>query len=351
VVGQRIVARAASQARWVRIARASLGVVIGLYALVAAVWYVGLLRLMSEPIDLPRGGVRVSRPLATSLLRQVRDIRARTRADEPVLSVPDLAILNFLAERPYVGRIHEMYEHMIGDDRGQSIVDAAEAREVAIAVARFNDFFSHRVGLRSYAPPLASYLRSHFRPAYYREDENFMLLERRDEPLSIANAASALASCDAGRGKMAPREVERHLLFDALYHRILPDQLIGKSRSLTRCHLLVPDRAALRVEVGYRPPERAEPDATLTVFVWAQQSSQTDDAGQLLRETFEVGVHEQSQPFVLEREVDLSHLAGREISLLFGTEYHGRVTPREDYFGFSAVFLDPLVVHTAADQR
>ncbi len=334
------------QAPWARLARVSVIGLLGLYGAVAAVWYLALMRDLSAPLDIRRGGVQVSEREAASILRWIDDIRARTSIGEAVLSVPDLAMLNFLTERPFVGGTHEMYEHMIGADQGQGIIDAAEAQEVRIAALRFNDFFSHRVGLREYAPPLAAYLRSHFKSIYYRDDENFMLLERRESPLATRPAIDVLEDCDAAESdSIVPRQIRSHLLFDSLYHRVSPQRTELEPRIRTTCRVRVPVAATLHLELGYRPPEWAEDGTTLTAFMGVRSPATRGRIEVLLRKTFEIDAEASSRPYVEELRVDLSHLAGQEIELIFETGGQGPARARPgEYLGYSMVWQDPRIV-------
>ena len=89
---------------------------------------------------------------------QVGLIQDETEEGEAVLTVPDLAMLNFLAERPMPSRFYNLYQHHIAHDRGAEVVAASNANDVKLALTRYDDFFSDRIGMREYASDLTDYL-------------------------------------------------------------------------------------------------------------------------------------------------------------------------------------------------
>ena len=95
---------------------------------------------MPQVVDVPRGGVLLN-PLHAQLLAvQIERIQANTDPGEPLLTVPDIAMLNFLAERPMPGRYYNLYEHHINRDMGAGCVEDADINRVRLAVSRFSYF-------------------------------------------------------------------------------------------------------------------------------------------------------------------------------------------------------------------
>ena len=163
VVAQRCVQRArASPPRFARTIAAACGVLMLLYAYVAAYWYLDIVNRMDTRISSPRAGVLVTEAEARMIDFEVNAIRSRTRLREPVLTLPGLSMLNFLAERPMPSRYYNLYAVHVAHDQGAGVVEGAKANRVQLAVAEYNDFFSERVRLREYAPALTSYIRRNF---------------------------------------------------------------------------------------------------------------------------------------------------------------------------------------------
>jgi hypothetical protein len=129
-----------------------------------------------------RGGDLVSAIEKNLLDFHVHAIQERTRDGDAVLTVPALATLNFLANRRVPGRYYNLYEHHIAHDGGAGVVEASEANRVSLVVADYNNFFSDRVGLRVYAPKLASYLRTHFEPEFDVASDRFHTCVAKSRP-------------------------------------------------------------------------------------------------------------------------------------------------------------------------
>jgi hypothetical protein len=325
---------------WLRVGAGLGWLILGLYAAVAGQWYHNLLTTMDREIAQERGGVLVSPLLATALDVEVEAIRSRTDPGEAVLTVPDLAMLNFLADRPMPSRYYEMYAHMIAHDQGAGVVREAEAKGVRLAVTRFNNFFSDRVGLREYAPELANYLRTQFAPVMTVGGDHVMILSRRETPLSGREPIEILESCDFPADDSDDRFSREHLLFLALYH---DPGTQGPSLPVeTRCEVAVPEDGELVVRIGYWTPERASPGASLLAEVRAVTGSGGE---RLLSETMElVAERGWSSPPYPEYRLDLSHLANQEVTFVFRTARRGsvRMSPM-DLAGFAMVWQDPRI--------
>lgn len=329
-----------------RLSRIAAGVLLfgaGLYAAVAAYWYVALLEHLDTKVEAERAGVLARPEQAQRIDYQVRTIQAETRPGEALLTIPDLAMLNFLADRPLPSAYYNQYEHHIVHDQGEAIVAGAERTRAPLAITRFNDFFSDRVGLRDYAPKLTDYLRTHFEMKYTVGREDFMHLQRRDEPIPLPEETKILPYCDTGRGYQRIRE---HLLFPALYHEPGTGAEMEVAAIETLCEVPVPrEGATLTVRVGYRSPSTVAPNTTLTAEILAIGENQKT---LLARRHFRVepqGIDVRRRSLAPELRVDLSPWAGGQARILLRTTRRGRVhiLPLERQ-GFGTVWEDPKLV-------
>ncbi len=344
VVAQRLLARAPARARAPRRVLAASGLaLLGGYALLSGYWAVDLLRSLDDAIGGPRGGVLVSPAEQQMLAFEVAAIRAGTRDGEPVLTLPGLAMLNFLSERPMPGRYANLYAVHIAHDQGAGVVEGAEAAGVRLVVADYDDFFSERNRLRDYAPALSDYLRRNFEPVFSVAVDEHLFLRRRDSPLPARTTLDALAECDAGAEEGQRRWVRSHLLFEILYHRLGPRSLERADEVSTRCRIAPRGPSELRFRVGYRQPEAVETGSELVAEIWAQRSGHADEL--LYRESLPLApIRGWASPPPLERSVDLSRFAGEELWLVLRSRFHGgvRMNPL-DFTGFAMVWQDPRV--------
>ncbi|MCS5638428.1 MAG: hypothetical protein NZ990_18085 [Myxococcota bacterium] len=320
---------------------AAVAIIASPYAATALYWYAGLLERLDAPLSAARGGVWVSPLEARDIDYQVRMIRENTAPGEALLTLPDLTMLNFLAERPVPSAWYNLYEHHIAGDRGRGVVLASEAKQVGYAVARFNNFFSDRVGILEYAPELTHYLVTHFERSFVGARENYMVYERRDEPSVEHSHQSALASCES---ETELGEIRDHLLFSALYHRSLPGRPIPEEGTFTLCRVRVPDDGGvLGLEIGYRRPRRSTPgtnlEASIAVIDQGRRKKVLDEQLQVVRWRDSP----RQRPF--ERiEIELAPWAGKEITLEFRTRLIGSIrTSGLDLKGFAMIYRDPRV--------
>jgi hypothetical protein len=345
VVVERLLARRAGPAgARRRVLVASGGALLGAYAVVGGYWTVDLLRSLDTAVAAPRGGVLVSRAEQEMLAFEVAAIRAGTRDGEPVLTLPDLAMLNFLANRPLPSRYYNLYAVHIAHDRGAGVVEGSELAGVRLAVADYDDFFSERNRLRVYAPALTDYLRRNFAPVFSVAIDEHLFLRRRPSPLPARATLDALAECDAGSGKQGGRRrLQQHLLFDILYHRLERDSLGVSDDVSTLCRVEVPGPSELRFRVGYRQPAEVRAGSELVAEIWVQRRGHADEL--LYRESLPLApVRGWSSPPALERKLDLSRFAGEEAWLIFRTRFRGeaRMNPL-DFTGFAMVWQDPRI--------
>jgi prepilin signal peptidase PulO-like enzyme (type II secretory pathway) len=344
VVAARLLARSALRGHALRRALvASGGALLGAYTLVAGYWTVDLLHSHDTAIAAPRGGVLVSRAEQEMLAFEVAAIRAGTRDGEPVLTLPGLAMLNFLAERPTPSRYTNLYAVHIAHDQGAGVVEGSELSGVQLAVADYDDFFSEHNRLRDYAPVLTDYLRRNFAPAFSVAIDEHLFLRRRPSPLPARETLDALADCDVGAGKGERRTIRQHLLFDILYHGFDVDPGEASEEVSTRCRIELPGPSELRFRVGTRQPAEVRPQSELVAELWAQRPGHADEL--LYRETLTLApVGGWSSPPALERSVDLSRFAGEEAWLVFRSRFRGEVQMNPlDFTGFAMVWQDPRI--------
>jgi hypothetical protein len=322
---------------------ASAAVLLGAYALVAGYWAVDLLRSLDTAVAGPRGGVLVSRVEQEMLAFEVAAIRAETRAGEPVLTLPGLAMLNFLAERPLPSRYTNLYAVHIAHDRGAGVVEGSEQSGVRLVVADYDDFFSERSRLRDYAPLLTDYLRRSFAPIFSVAIDEHLFLRRRPSPLPARETQGALAECDAATRKEGRRSLQQHLLFDILYHRLETDSVDISDDVSTLCRVEVPGPSELRFRVGYRQPVEVRAGSDLVAEIWVQRRGHADEL--LYREGLPLApVRGWRSPPARERTLDLSRFAGEELWLIFRTRFRGEVRMNLlDFTGFAMVWQDPRI--------
>lgn len=312
------------------------------YAFVAASWYVSLLDTLRTPLASPRGGVLIDQWEAAMIDFEVETIRALTRSDEPVLTVPGLAMLNFLAERSMPSRYYNLYAVHIAHDGGAGVVAEAERSGGRLAVVDYNNFFSDPVGLSEYAPVLAGYLRRSFAPVLSVAVDKHLVLARRSTPLPDRALVSPLEDCDARpAAEFGERIIRDHLFFEALYHFLEAGGDGERQVRETECRVHVPDNARLRGRIGYRQPRAVGDDVRLSAEMWAR----TDEVGGAAR-LLEADVPTIEQvgwgsPAPVEYEVDLSHLAGQDVTLVLRTVFDGEVEVNPlALWGFAMVWQD-----------
>jgi hypothetical protein len=218
---------------------------------------------------------------------------------------------------------------------------ASEAKNVRYVVARFNNFFSDRVGMLEYAPELTHYLATHFERSFVGAKENYIVYKRRHEPSVEHSHWSALDACES---ETELAEIRDHLLFSALYHRSLPGSPIPEQGTFTLCRVRVPDAGGvLALEIGYRRPLRSTRGTNLEASIAVIDEGRRK---KVLEQELQV-VHwrnsARQRPF--ERiEIELTPWAGREITLEFRTRLIGSIrTSGFDLKGFAMIYRDPRV--------
>jgi hypothetical protein len=356
VLGQRLLACARNTGAWwpatVRTATIAL---IAPYTLVGAWWYVGLMNSQNSRITESRGGVLVDSFNARMIDYEVQELRNLTMPDEPVLTLPALTMLNFIADRPVSSRYYNLYAVHISHDRGASAAEEVERRGVRWAVADRDDFFSDVEGMRDYAPVFTEYLRRTFEPAFMVGIDKHSFLRRREHPLGESSPVDIRSACDLVVDAFATRNARRHILYDSIYHMFGTGRVTGTRTLDTVCALHVPPASSLTFMFGYRSPQTARSGSALTVSIWALPTEALDRPGIHLPEVLgttkfapldELRVAVASAPGLrspppTERSIDLSAIAGKDVLLLLRTQFDGDVeTDGSDPEGFAAAIHD-----------
>lgn len=342
VVVQRAFARIPGEARAGRIALASAcGALALLYGATAVLWYAGLLGTHVVPVDGGRGGVRVDPVDGAKIQGLVRAILHRTAPGDPLLTIPDLTMLNFLTARSVPSAYYNLYEHHIAGDDGAAVAEGAERHDVRVVVTRFDNFFSDRVGLIDYAPVLVDYLVTHFERVFIGPDQDYIVYQRREEPAEPVPFRDALAEC---RSDSELAQLRRHLLFSALYHRSRPSAPIPAEGVATTCRVHVPaDGGVLSLELGYLRPRAALPGTQLVAEISVVEG---DERRRLHYEPMRVvpaRTEQRQQPF--ERlDLALSRWAGRDVDIELRTRLFGAGAAHPlDWMGFAMAYRDVRV--------
>ncbi|MBW2272447.1 MAG: glycosyltransferase family 39 protein [Deltaproteobacteria bacterium] len=329
---------------WLRATLGAAAAVFGLYAAVAGYWYYELMIRMDTPIAAKRGGVIVNEFDAAQIKIVLKTIDLLVPPGEALLTIPDLAMLNFLSGRPMPSAYYNLYEHHIGHDRGASVVEGAEAHGVNIALTRYDDFFSDRSGLRDYAPALVDYLETRFEITGTVGDEDYLVLRRRSAPVPLEVSSRLLEHCDTGTASQVGRE---HLFFDSLYH--YPGIGLEESRGevQTECRLRIPaEGAELVTRIGVREPAVVVEPGAVTMEIDLLRDGQ--DSERLLTQVFALQAKDLRHSYFPrhgEYRVDLSEHAGEEVTLVFRSIREGRVLVLYGRFAdFGSVFEDLRIV-------
>ena len=311
------------------------------YGGIALYWYSGLLARLDTPLEMARAGVKVSGQEARHIEFQVRAIQEGSQPGDAVLTIPDLTMLNFLADRSVPSKWYNLYEHHIAADEGRGVVEQSTTQDVEMVMTRFDNFFSDRVGLLEYAPVLSNHVITNYERDFIGNDENFIVYQKREVPEKETPFTNALMDCES-ISQMS--EVRDHLLFSALYHKSHPLEPMTESGLSTRCRIRVPKGPSLlSLEVGYRKPSWVEPGTVLDFSISIQEGGKKS---RILEEEVRVMPKQNAirqQPFP-RFDLDLREWAGQEVDLQFETRLRGSVRNHGgDLRGFAAVYRDPRI--------
>ena len=321
--------------------------VLGCYLLISGYWYYGLVWSMNMEVEGSRGGVKIGFAEASSLRRVLQDIDQFSKPGDAMLTVPDIAMLNFLSKRPMPSAYYNLYEHHIAHDAGAGVAAGAMEHDTTVAVTRVNNFFSDRVGLKDYAPELADYIDRYFEHRYTVGREEYLIYSRRDEALPERDVVSALEDCEFNSSKI---KVVDHLLFRSMYQTIGPGHLHNEESLVARCTVDVPKQGAdLVFELGYSHPRVLNKPTTLRVDVFIDAKSLRN---RVFTETMRVTTTSPRTnriPAPRVQQVDLSDYAGQRIKLHLRTVRKGKVTmSRSKVRGFGTTWQNPRIIARAA---
>jgi len=322
----RALARRAPALSWAPVTAGT--ALFGFYALAAAAWLLYLTSAMTERLPQARGGVYVHLITAVGINQLVEVVRAHTDPGDAFFGIPDMAMINFLAERDVPGSQYQTYAHMIARDEGALTTEQLAAADVDFVIARYDNVLSTEPRLVAYAPILADYLERHFEATWLIQNDQYMLLERRAEPKPPTRTLEATVDCTFAGGSAPSSSVRQHLLFASLFQPLDPNAT--QQAAETRCRVEVPDRGAtLSFQLGYKRPIGIEPGATVTGEVEALAAAgekALPERMRLFQKTLPVQSMNVDGVRVPEPErVDLSGFAGRDVTLVFRVKRNGRV--------------------------
>jgi hypothetical protein len=282
-----------------------------------------LVTTMTTPVIGLRGGVLLHPLKVGELAYQVNWIRSRTAPHEPILTIPDLAMLNFLADRPLPGAYYNMYQVHIGNDRGAGVAQAAEAERVRYVITRFHNFFSNKIGFLDYAPELAHYVRTTFTPMEIVGHNQTMLMKRKSKPSKSGTRIDALEDCELESESTGAVYIANFILFRALVHHV-GDGRYGKPYTVkTRCRVRVPRDATLAFSIDYADPARVKTGSRIDLHVRAIDGDRSESLYR--NRSYPKQSSDWSRKARRVVELDLNDYEGQEILLEFETTFEGRL--------------------------
>lgn len=322
---------------------AAILLVLGCYLLISVYWYYALVATMPIEVAGPRGGVSISPPDATSLQSVLSNVDRQSDVGDALLTVPDIAMLNFLSQRTMPSAYYNLYEHHIAHDQGAAVAAGAEKNAVKVVITRMNNFFSDRVGLRDYAPILADYLDRNFEQRYVIGREEYLFYVRRESPRPSENFTSALEECEFDANQI---EVADHLLFRSMYQTIGPGGLNNEESLEARCAVKVPERGGELVwQLGYAYPAKALAATTLFVEVLVESGSGPIRVFDESIKVRTISSRVTRIPAPREYRVDLSAYAGEQIKLRFRSTRIGQVVmSKNSVHGFGTTWQHLRIV-------
>ncbi|MBW2726025.1 MAG: glycosyltransferase family 39 protein [Deltaproteobacteria bacterium] len=335
--------RSGASATLRRVVGAAVAIILSLYFLVSAYWYYALIESIHVEVVGSRGGVKISRQEASSLHQVLRNLERVSQPGDALLTIPDLAMLNFLSKRPMPSAYYNLYEHHISHDAGAAVAAGAEAKHATVAVTRMNNFFSDRVGFRDYAPVLADYIDTHFEQRYTIGRSEYLLYTRRVDAVESEVFVSVLEGCEREPGKT---EIKEHLLFWSLYQTTGPGVENREDTVVTRCRVTVPKAGGDFVwQMDYPRPVLVRGPTTLyvEVAIEAEQKSR-----RVFSEMFDVKPGDpriSRTPAAREYRVDLSDYAGQSVELILRSTRAGHLAmSANELRGFGTRWQNPRIV-------
>jgi len=321
----------------------SLAVVLSVFFALSVYWYSALIRTMNTEVGGSRGGVKVSPPEASSLNQVLRDLESLSDPEDALLTVPDIAMLNFLSKRPMPSAYYNLYEHHIAHDGGAAVVAGAESNGVSVAITRLNNFFSDRVGLRDYAPVLTEYIDNNFEQRYTIGRSEYLIYTRRAQPVSSEDFESILEDCGQ---ETENSKIEKHLLFRSLYLTIGVASKDGEQSLPTRCRVRIPeDGGELVWQMTYPHPTELRGATRLLVEVLVESNRGRRRVFRKIYDVTTLSPRVSRFPAPPEYRVDLSDYAGQRVELILQAAAEGRVVMGAyARHGFGVYFQHPRIV-------
>jgi hypothetical protein len=329
---------------------ALIALVFSAYGHLSLQWYQGLVKNLNTEVGADRGGVFVDVLSAGMFNYEVDTIRELTEEGEPVLTLPGLSMINFLADRPMPSRYYNLYAVHIAHDRGAEVVSASEAAEVRFAITEANDFFTDDEGLRDYAPNLVWYLRRNFKTERLIGGGKHVFWERREVPLPDARIIDALSRCTKVSNPFGNTTVQNNLISRSLRHRFRGTKMDPNSPDLRElkslCPIRVPKEASLSVEISYKAPMRVSDGTVVHAEIWAiSPTKEFHELEPLLQIELPIDAQDDwASPAGEQHHINLAKFAGQNVDLEFRTKLLGHVAGNElDMEGFTVVWRDPHV--------
>ncbi len=246
---------------------AACAAVLFAYSMVAAAWMNDIRKLFSVPLAAPRGGVLVERADADLVDYEVETLRKLTAEGEPVMALPGLSMIPFLAERPMPTRFFNYYSVHIGFDGGHTVVDEMEKAGVRIVLANYENFFADPVGMLTYAPELTNYLRERFVPVRSIAGQTHMILERRPQPRDTTASVPLNLFCRSLAGGLPSSFGRERMLFRTIYHSFA-GMWGSNAEALSICRLQVPRSGRLHVLLDLRQQDPALEAGNVNADAW-----------------------------------------------------------------------------------
>jgi len=346
VLAQRLVTRFDRPMRSLVIAPAV--VLFALYCGFGAIWLRDVRRILGAPLASERGGVFVDSLTAGQVNYQVGAIRALTAPGDTVLAMPGLAMLPFLADRSMANGYYNYYAVHIGHDEGAAAALETDAQQARLIISDYSNFFADPVGMLTYAPVLAEYVRNNFRPIFSAAPWQQLFLVRRDSPLPLRRRSHLLEDCQVATIPPQAGFAAEHVLFRSLY------QNLGSSSSATDslCRTLVPAEGGLRFALGMRMTGVASPDAHVISEIWILPETGESASATLAFQSDRpvVSTTGWAAAPAIEHTVDLSRYAGQRVLLIFRSRLLGEVMINPHAFwNFTIEWEGPMVESAVAE--
>ena len=310
------------------------------FAGMAAVWMNDLRKTLWLPLDAPRArGVLVD-PLDSQVLNdEIALLRTLTVDDEPVIALPYLSMVPFLAERPMPTRYRNYYAVHIGHDAGEEAAQEIERSDARVVVTSYDNFFSDPTGMLTFGSALTDYLRANFRPAFAVGNQAQLILLRRKSPRPNSPARELWTMCNVASSGFPQMYVRERLLFYSLFQSFR-GAWAEDNQALTSCQFTVPTNARLKLALELRQPMPVETGGSARAELWLFK--RRGRPVRLLTHEWPLVTEIRSiREFGKEFDVDLSRWSGQTVGIALRALVEGELpdTPF-DPFGVSVAWND-----------